>query len=233
MLSSLLRNGFSADALIMVLCSIPIIILALCVHESAHGLAAKWMGDPTAYNLGRISLNPIKHLDPIGAILMFVFGFGWAKPVPINTRYFRNPKWGMAISALAGPLSNVFCSYIFFLGTTLIERFAVPTSQLSATVWTALLIFCVVGYTLNLSLAVFNLIPLPPLDGSRVLNLFLSNEAYFKIMQYERYVSLLLMAALYMGVLDTPMYIVRSFLLDGMNFLTGFIDIIAKTLIGA
>ncbi len=210
MLSSLLRNGFSADALIMVLCSIPIIILALCVHESAHGLAAKWMGDPTAYNLGRISLNPIKHLDPIGAILMFVFGFGWAKPVPINTRYFRNPKWGMAISALAGPLSNVFCSYIFFLGATLIERFAVPTSQMSATVWTALLIFCVVGYTLNLSLAVFNLIPLPPLDGSRILFVLLPAKAYFAVMKYERYIYIGVMLLVFTGMIDMPLAFVRN-----------------------
>ncbi len=210
MLSSLLRNGFSADALIMVLCSIPIIILALCVHESAHGIAAKWMGDPTAYNLGRITLNPAKHLDPIGAILMFVFGFGWAKPVPINTRYFRNPKWGMAISAFAGPMSNVLCSYLFYIIAALIERYAVPGSQLSANILTALLIFCIVGYTLNLSLAVFNLIPVPPLDGSRILFVFLPAKAYFAVMKYERFIYMRVLVLVMTGMLDTPLALIRQ-----------------------
>lgn len=210
MLSSLLRNGFSTDAIIMVLCSIPIIILALCVHESAHGIAAKWMGDPTAYNLGRISLNPVKHLDPVGAIMMFLFGFGWAKPVPINTRYFRNPKWGMAISALAGPLSNVFCSYLFYVAFTLIGVYAHPTSQAAVTATTALMLLCYVGYLLNLSLAVFNLIPVPPLDGSRILFVLLPAKAYFAVMKYERYIYIAVMLLVFTGLLDMPLTLVRN-----------------------
>ena len=210
MLSSLLRNGFSADALIMVLCSIPIIILALCVHESAHGLAAKWMGDPTAYNLGRISLNPVKHLDPIGTVMMFLFGFGWAKPVPINTRYFRNPKWGMAISALAGPLSNVLCSYLFYIAFVLINRYAFVQGKAMVTVVTALLLLCYVGYLLNLSLAVFNLIPMPPLDGSRILFVLLPTKAYFAVMKYERYIYIGVMLLVFTGMLDIPLSLVRE-----------------------
>ncbi len=210
MISSLLRSGFSVDALISVLCSIPIIILALCVHESAHGLVAKWMGDPTAYNLGRISLNPRKHLDPIGTIMMFLFGFGWAKPVPINTRYFRNPKWGMAISALAGPLSNVLFSYLFYVAFVLMNRYIYVQSKTMATILTALLLLCYVGYLLNLSLAVFNLIPVPPLDGSRILFVLLPTKAYFAVMKYERFIYIGVLVLIMTGMLDTPLALVRG-----------------------
>ncbi len=210
MLYSLFRNGFSAEAIIWVLCSIPVIILALCVHESAHGLAAKWMGDPTAYNLGRISLNPRKHLDPMGALLMFVFGFGWAKPVPINTRYFRNQKWGMALSALAGPLSNVLCSYLFYVVLKVIETFVVVRSQGMYIAISTVHAICYVGYLLNLSLAVFNLIPMPPLDGSRILFVFLPDRAYFAVMKYERYIYIGVMLLVITGMLDMPLDLVRN-----------------------
>ena len=92
MLMNLIESGFSRDAIIMVLLSIPVILFALSLHECCHGLVAKWMGDPTAYNLGRLTLNPTKHLDPFGTLMMFLFGFGYARPVPINTRNFKNPK---------------------------------------------------------------------------------------------------------------------------------------------
>ncbi len=210
MLYSLFRNGFSREALIWVLCSVPIIIMALCVHESAHGIAAKAMGDPTAYNLGRISLNPRKHLDPIGSLLMFVFGFGWAKPVPINTRYFRKPKWGMAISALAGPLSNVICSYIFYVLCVLIETHLVIRSEGMLIVATTVHALCYVGYLLNLSLAVFNLLPVPPLDGSRILFAVLPAKAYFGVMKYERYIYIGVLVLIMTGMLDIPLALVRQ-----------------------
>ncbi len=192
------------------LCSIPVIILALCVHETAHGFVAKLLGDPTAYNLGRISLNPKKHLDPMGTILMFVFGFGWAKPVPINTRYFRNPKWGMALSALAGPVSNVICSYIFFVLCSLMENFLVIQTQTTFIIANAVHSLFYVGYLLNLSLAVFNLLPVPPLDGSRILFVILPAKAYFAVMKYERYIYIGVMVLVMTGMLDTPLALVRE-----------------------
>lgn len=135
--------------------------IAISVHESAHALAAYMLGDPTAKKLGRISLNPIKHLDPMGTILIFFVGFGWGKPVPVDERYFKNPKWDNAFVSFAGPLSNIILALIGFL---FIKYWGVPEPVFH---------FFELFVSLNLILAVFNLIPIPPLDGSNVLEAFL------------------------------------------------------------
>ena len=122
MLFSILQGGDLKEILIDLLLSLPIIILALTVHETAHGYVACKCGDPTAYNLGRLTLNPAKHLDPIGFFCMLIFGYGWAKPVPINTRNFNNPKRGMALSAAAGPLANLLLGVFFAVGYGLCAR---------------------------------------------------------------------------------------------------------------
>ncbi len=201
MLSSLLRGDFDIYSVIQVLLSIPIILLALSLHESAHGYVAKLMGDRTAYNLGRITLNPVKHLDFMGTLMMFVFGFGWAKPVPINTRYFKNPKWGMALSALAGPVSNIIASYIFYFLASLLALKITTYNVFILAVY----LFCMVGFQLNLHLAIFNFLPIPPLDGSRILFTFLPAKAYFGVMKYERYISLAIMILLFTGLLSAPL----------------------------
>lgn len=164
-------------------------LIALTVHEFSHGYAAYKLGDPTARSLGRLTLNPVKHIDPIGALCMVFFRFGWAKPVPINPRYFKKPKRDFALTALAGPLSNLLLAFAFGLVYLLtVKGFSSVffESELSYRLAVNLTLFIYIFHAVNLGLAVFNLIPVPPLDGSRLLNVILPTRLYFKVMRYER-----------------------------------------------
>lgn len=191
------------------LLSLPIILFALSAHETAHGYAAYRLGDPTARNLGRLTLNPFKHLDPMGFLCMVLFHFGWAKPVPINTRNFKNPRRDMALTGIAGPLSNLLIAFAGVLVMRIYVIFVDPIflmgSSFGATVAYLVYKFLYSWITLNLSLAIFNLIPVPPLDGSRFCYVLLPDKIYFGIMKYERYISLALMVLLFFGVLSTPL----------------------------
>ena len=165
------------------------VLLCLSVHETCHGLAALALGDPTAKARHRLSLNPLRHIDWLGLAMMFVAGFGWAKPVPVNPNYFKHPKQGMAISALAGPASNFLLALLAMLISRLIYLYA-PYNA----VWQTVFDFCL--YTvapLSIGLGLFNLLPLPPLDGSKVLAMFLPDRAYAVWMRYERYGMLVLL----------------------------------------
>ena len=212
MLLESLFGGNVREFIISLLLSLPIVLFSLSLHETAHGFVAYKLGDPTAKNLGRLTLNPVKHLNPLGFLCMLLVGFGWANPVPINTRYFKNPKRDMALSALAGPLSNLLLAIVFAfllrLSYTALEL--VPITQATITVFDFLLTFLSLGISLNITLAVFNLIPCPPLDGSRIFFIFLPPNLYFKIMRYEHYLSLALMLALIVGLLDTPIQFVSN-----------------------
>ena len=192
MISSLLSGDFD---LIGFLLRIPIVLIALSVHECAHGYAAYKMGDPTAKAFGRLTLNPIKHLDLFGTISMFLFGFGWAKPVPINARNFKDPRKGMALSALAGPVTNlilgtigVFLYYLAICIANTETAFGVLIQNETAFVAVQMVMtfFYYFAY-LNFLYTVFNLIPVPPFDGSRIFSVVLPQKAYFSIMKYERY----------------------------------------------
>ena len=228
MLNSLL-SGNIQQFILELLLSLPVVLLALSVHETAHGYIAYKLGDPTAHSLGRLTLNPAKHLDPIGFICMVLFGYGWAKPVPINTRYFKKPKRDMALCALAGPVSNVLLAVIFALllraelwlwetvdpqGLMLLwYTGAMPTAFAGRCLyWTFQ--FMIIGISLNVSLAVFNLIPVPPFDGSRIFLSLLPSNLYFKIMRYERYIYVVFMLVLVMGFLDGPISTVTNFFID-------------------
>lgn len=202
MFRSLINGASLENTIIAILINIPIALLALSVHEAAHGYISNKLGDPTARNLGRITINPIKHLDPIGFICMVLFGIGWANPVPINTRYFKKPRRDMALSAAAGPISNLLLAVVFALLMKLF--FSLPVTVLSSLgVFTEIIIlFLMQAISLNVFFAVFNLIPVPPFDGSRILYVFLPPKYYFGVMKYERYICLGFMLLLFFGVLD-------------------------------
>ena len=175
------------------------VLLCLTVHESCHGLAAYALGDPTARDRRRLSLNPLRHIDWLGLAMMLFVGFGWAKPVPVDPRHFKRPKWGMALTALAGPASNLLLALLaMLLSRELYLR--LPGSPAGAWVFSFLL------YTLaplSVGLGVFNLLPVPPLDGAKVLGAFLPDRAYFGLMRYERYGMLFLLALSWSGVTGT------------------------------
>ena len=193
-------DGFDFSYLMSILLSVIPALLCITLHELSHGLAAYWMGDTTAKDRGRLTLNPIKHLDPMGLLMMLLFHVGWAKPVPVNMYRFKNPKRGMALSALAGPAANVLITVVFLFLYGLLYR---PLSGSTAGEYLLEMIQLTAG--LSIGLAVFNLIPIPPLDGSKVLFSLLSDEGYRKLMRYERYGSLLMLALVATGVLGRPL----------------------------
>ncbi len=162
-----------------------VLFTAITVHEFAHGLVANKLGDPTAKNAGRLTLNPLSHLDIIGAICMVLTGFGWAKPVPINPMYFKNRKRDTALTALAGPAANIilaFATTVIYVPFVYFVLLRVNNSLLSFIGGTLQsLVF------LNISFAVFNLIPFPPLDGSKILSIVLPTDAYMKLLELERF----------------------------------------------
>ena len=172
------------------------IFLCLTVHETCHGLAALALGDPTAKSMHRLSLNPLRHIDWLGLLMMFVAGFGWAKPVPVDLRYFKKPKQGMALTALAGPASILLGAVAAMLISKVIYLYA-PFSAARDVVFGFLL------YTLaplSIGLGLFNLIPIPPLDGSKVLAAFLPDRQYIALMRYERYGILVLLVLSFAGI---------------------------------
>ena len=163
------------------------VFLCLSIHETCHGLAAYVLGDPTAKSMHRLSLNPLRHIDWFGLAMMFFVGFGWAKPVPVDPRYFKKPKQGMALTALAGPASNFLLSFLLLAGSKLIYPYA-PYSLGMDLFYT----FLINASVLSVGLGLFNLLPIPPLDGSKVAAAVLPDRAYGQLMRYERYGMLLL-----------------------------------------
>lgn len=216
------------DTFISYMLCIPAALIALTVHEYCHGYVAYRLGDPTAKAMGRLSLNPLRHLDPFGVVCMVLFGFGWARPVPIDPRYFKDPRKGMALSAAAGPFSNLVLALIgaflyrmtTFAGNSLYAAFPLP---LLYYFFLYLSLFFYVFHILNLGLCVFNLIPIPPLDGSRILYVFLPNKWYFGVMKYERALQLMLMLLICLGSFSGVIDLIVSWLSDKMLWLVSFI----------
>ncbi len=201
-------------------------LIALTFHEVAHGFMAFKLGDPTARNFGRLTLNPLKHLDPIGTICMIFFHFGWAKPVPINSRYFKKPRRDMALTAAAGPIMNFILAFAgVLIRQILMAIFNIfpAGSQFTFYIQGAAITLFTYFHILNLSLGLFNLIPIPPLDGSRIFYVFLPSKYYFGIMKYERYIQLALLIALWTGILSFPLSTAVSWISSGMQFLVSWI----------
>jgi Zn-dependent protease len=211
-------------------------LVALAIHEFAHGYVAYKLGDDTAKSLGRLTLNPIKHLDPFGAICMILFHFGWAKPVPINPNNFKNPRKGFAITAIAGPATNLVVGfftaflYLFFFsifretGNAFINNFEINV-----------LLFLLYFFSINIGLGVFNLIPIPPFDGSRILYVALPKKWYFKVMKYERQIYwgviawLLLGKYVYAALMSIP-FIASNSLLSTLFKIFSLSDILSDTI---
>ena len=185
-------------------------LLCITLHELSHGYVACRLGDTTAKDAGRLTLNPIKHIDIMGLLMMVVFRFGWAKPVPVNMYRFKNPKKGMALTALAGPACNFLLAGVFLF---LYGLLFYPLHTGGTVAETVLQLIYTTAY-LSLSLAVFNLIPIPPLDGSKVLFSLIPDENYFKLMRYERYGMILLLVLVSTKVLGGPLSAATSWLFD-------------------
>ncbi|MGI5971835.1 MAG: site-2 protease family protein [Oscillospiraceae bacterium] len=191
----------------------------ITLHEMAHGWAAYKLGDSTAKDLGRLSLNPLRHLDPLGLILMITVGFGWAKPVPIDMRRFREPKKGMALSSLAGPLSNILLSIMALAIAGLIYRSG-SVLNYGAGKWAFIvLVYIAIRSTF---LGLFNLIPIPPLDGSRLLTAVLPDDIYYRLMRFERYLILIVFALCFFGPLADIVYKAGGWVLDKLCVITFF-----------
>ena len=204
MLRSLFNNG------LWVLILLPLRLLALVVHECSHGYVSSKLGDPTPRLRGRLTLNPLAHLDLMGTILMLLTGFGWAKPVEVNPMYYKDRKKGMALVAFAGPFSNFLLAVISLLIYFVCFAISFYTNMSSGFVGFVGKV-CSYSAQINLCFMVFNLIPIPPLDGSRILGMFLSNKVYYSMMQYERYSMFLIMFLSLSGMLN-------SIIGNGVNF---------------
>lgn len=221
MLISLLRGQLDfPSAVVEILAILMIIFLILPFHEWAHAFAASKLGDTSIKYRGRLTLNPLAHIDPLGALALLLFGFGWAKPVPIDTRNFKRPKLDMAITAVMGPVANIVAAMAGALIFNAVLCFA-PSFMITNTAGGYLYTFLTFYIIVNIRLAVFNLLPIPPLDGSKILFAFLPDRYVYKFYQYQQYISIALLALLWIGVLDYPISFLSGYLTRFVMWITG------------
>lgn len=211
MLFDLFSEDFDMlDLIIKLFSRLFVVFCTMPIHEYAHALIATKLGDQTPRLAGRLTLNPMAHISPMGAIMIFLFGFGYAKPVSVNPRNFKDSKKGMALTAIAGPISNLIMGFIFIV-------FAVVYANLShaeTILYNAIFSFLLFAGTINVNLAVFNLLPIPPLDGSRILQLLIPAKYYYKFLEYERYIVIIVFILIATGVLSGPLSAISYFIID-------------------
>lgn len=215
MLFDILQGARGIEIIVMLFASAFVVFCTMPVHEYAHALIATKLGDPTPRLSGRLTLNPMAHIDWLGAAMIFFVGFGYAKPVQVNPRNFKDPKKGMALTALAGPVANILMAALFILFGNIFGLFK------QTVIMQAFRLFFTFAASINIGLAVFNLIPIPPLDGSRILQLVIPNKYYFKFMQYERYIILVVFALILFGVLNKPLAFLNNLIYNGLSYIIG------------
>lgn len=227
MLFNLLSGGFdNFDQIVTYLFSTAFVIFCtMPIHEYAHAWVATKLGDQTPRLSGRLSLNPTAHISPIGALMILIFGFGYAKPVSVNPRNFKDAKKGMAITALAGPVSNLLMALVFVFLLQLVAFLAprdvyLMLSSGDTTIAGAIYKFFFFVAVVNINLAVFNLLPIPPLDGSRILQLLIPNKYYYKFLEYERYIVLIVFILLFTGILSAPLEFLSEKVFDLFYLIT-------------
>lgn len=198
---------------------VPAALIAIVLHEMAHGYVSYKLGDPTPKINRRISLNPKYHLDLIGTLLLIFFGFGWAKPVNVNPKYYKKQKLGMILVSLSGPIMNLIIAFISIFIANLIIKIQPEYNNIIRYIYNLFKIIALY----NVGLGVFNLIPIPPLDGSKVLNGILPQKIYFRYMKYENYGVILLMILLISGILNGPLLSLQDLFLSGINGLVNLI----------
>lgn len=206
------------------------LLTAIPFHEMAHAWASDRLGDPTAKRCGRLSMNPLRHFDPLGALCMILVGFGWAKPVPVAAVHnFRHPRRDMALSAAAGPAANLLLAYVWMICYKIVYYFGYAPESL---LWQFVVGVLLTMIQVNITLAVFNLLPVQPLDGSRIFNLLLPARWYFRIMKYERYIMLGLFVFLFFGFLDRPLSFLFGKAIMLFDWGTRYIDMLYLLLHG-
>ena len=227
MLLNLIISGDFMSVITYILSALIVVFFVLPFHEWAHGFVAYKLGDRTAKQSGRLTLNPLAHIDPFGSMLLLLIGFGWAKPVPVDSRYFKNPKVGMSITALAGPVANLLAAVVsgLIMNGILVAAGNIMVYSMYTSSGSGILIYVLDFFmflmTINISLAVFNLIPIPPLDGSKILMGFLPDSAVNWLYQHEQFFSIALfiivMAGGFRGGLISN---IQNLLFNGINWLT-------------
>lgn len=215
-----LQSGITlTDVLMRIMSVLVIIFLILPLHECAHGYIAYKLGDTTAKNSGRLTLNPIPSIDPIGALGILLFGFGWAKPVPVNPANFKNPKRDMALTALAGPVSNLLAATV---GGLIFNSILLFSSYIPVKLMVFIVAFFKYYMLINIGLAVFNLIPLPPLDGSRIAAAFMSDKMERNYYKYQNIIMIVVFILIFTGILSVPLSIAQSLLYKAIITITSW-----------